>query len=260
MIKQEKQTMNDLLDVMYDPTVKSVRDEIAQDPTLRTLLDDSVSPKVLERFLIEWCARGVQVTEPVEGWIRRAGERCREVGLDSTGDALLKHAAHEAGHHEMFIADTRALSAHWNERHAQPLDAESLLAQGCTPGMRDYIELHEEVIASSTPFGQVAIEYEIERLSVDVLPSLMQAFERKLGKDVISRLSFLSEHAELDVGHTKLNRKMLGRLLAARPEELPRMVEIGSRALRAYVRFMSDCLEVALREAAASHDEPNLRS
>jgi hypothetical protein len=88
---------------------------------------------------------------------------------------------------------------------------------------------------------------------VDLLPALMQAFERKLGKEVLGRLSFLSEHAELDVGHTKLNRSMLSRLLDARPEAVPKLIEIGSRALKAYVRFFTDCLAIAEHESRAKH-------
>lgn len=238
---------DDLLTLHYEPALASVRAEFAQHATMHTLQDPHTPARVLERFLIEYCALGVQITEPVEGWIRRAGERCLQLGMAETGNALIKHAVHEAGHHVMFIEDTRALTTHWNQRHQPALDAERLIAQGRTPGMRDYIHLHEEVIASSAPFGQVAIEYEIERLSVDLLPSLMRTFDQKLGSDVLARLSFLHEHAELDVGHTKLNQKMLARLIAARPAELPQLIDIGSRALRAYLRFFGDCLQVAMR-------------
>lgn len=245
--------MTDAIDSQYEPVLSQVRKEIMQHPTLRTMLSNDISPQVLQRFLIEYCARGVQITEPVESWIRRAGERCREVGLTATGDALIKHAVHEAGHQLMFIDDTRYLVSHWNQHYVPQLDADHLLEQGCTRGMREYIELHEQVIESSAPFGQVAIEYEIERLSVDLLPSLMQAFENKLGKDVMKGLSFLSEHAELDVGHTKLNRKMLNRLLVQRPEALAQLIDTGSRALRAYVQFFTDCLEIAKREQGSKH-------
>jgi hypothetical protein len=50
----------------------------------------------MERFLIEWSARGAYMTEPVDGWIRGAGERCLELGDEViTGELPLGQAAIE---------------------------------------------------------------------------------------------------------------------------------------------------------------------
>ncbi|MFY0539080.1 hypothetical protein [Nannocystis pusilla] len=51
------------------------------------------------------------MTAPVEGWIRRAGERCLAAGLNEIGNALVAHARHEAGHDAMMVDDTRSLAA-----------------------------------------------------------------------------------------------------------------------------------------------------
>ena len=67
-------------------------------------------------------------------------------------------------------------------------------------------------------FAEVAIELEVERLSTTVLPKLLAQFQRVLGRDVLMQLSFLTEHAALDVGHTHLNTRMLEQLLSQRPE------------------------------------------
>jgi hypothetical protein len=229
----------------YETNIQSLRQEVLEHPATRALLDPHISPVLLERFLIEWCALGVQVTEPVEGWIRRAGARCEELGLPEIGRGLQAHAKHEANHHLMFIEDTRALVARWNERRSPRLDADALLAQPMTPGMRDYIELHERTIAGTTPYAQVAIEYEVEGLSVRLLPLLMAQFRRVLGDEVMSVLSFLNEHAELDVGHTNYNRKMMQRLMAAQPHAADLLVETGAAAVRAYLQFLGECLAAA---------------
>jgi hypothetical protein len=42
-----------------------------------------------------------------------------------------------------------------------------------------------------------------------------------------------------------LNQKMLARLLALRPDAAVRLSDIGAAALRAYVGFFGECLEVA---------------
>jgi hypothetical protein len=114
--------------------------------SVRALLSPDISPALLERFLIEWSARGAYMTEPVEGWIRGAGERCVALGQEKLGRALITHAKHEAGHHLMTIEDARVLVRRWNARHAQQLDADALVAQAPTEAMRQYRQVHDEAM------------------------------------------------------------------------------------------------------------------
>lgn len=234
----------------YEVAMGPSRASFAQHPTMKTLLDPNVEPLLLERFLIEWCARGVYMTEPVEGWIRRAGERCTALGLGKLGRALINHSRHEAGHHLMFIEDTRVLVGRWNAGGRAPLDASGLISEPPSPAIRAYVDLHERTIAGSAPFAQVAIEYEVEGLSVTVLPQLLEQFARVLGQDILNALSFLGEHAELDVGHTSYNRRTLQRFLGERPESLPELISAGVLAKSTYLDFMTDCLERARRGLA----------
>lgn len=246
--------MSDPVAELYDGAMAEARREAATHTSLQRLNGPDVPEKVLERFLIEYCAQGVQITEPVEGWIRRAGERCQALGYERTGAALTQHAAHEAGHHELFIADTHYLVRRWNARFPEYLDPARLLSQPPTDGMRAYIGLHEEIIHSDAPYGQVAVEYEIERLSVDLLPALMVNLRQRLGDEVLAGLSFLTEHAAVDVGHTRLNRKMMQRLLAEHPEAAGHLQQAGARALRTYLAFFGECLAVA--ETCVGHAQP----
>src|SRR5687768_2236278 len=68
-----------------------------------------VDSRVLGLFLIHFCAQGVGMTDAVPDWIRRSGENTRKKGFEALGKALIAHAAHEAGHHELMIDDTRSL-------------------------------------------------------------------------------------------------------------------------------------------------------
>lgn len=232
--------MTSLVDTLYEPHVRAARAQAESHAFLAELF--ATSAPELERFLAEYCARGVHVTEPVEGWIRRAGERTKQVGLSAVGEALIKHAAHEANHHEMFVEDTRMLVERINRRGRGQLSADALMAQPLTEGMQKYIALHEDVIASDLPFAQVAIELEIERLSTTVLPQLLEHFQRVLGREVLMQLSFLTEHAALDIGHTHLNTRMMEQLLTERPEAAERIAQIGAAALSAYMQFFDECL------------------
>jgi hypothetical protein len=235
----------------YTPRVARFRDLTAESAILHTILADAVDPVVLERFLIEYCSLGVQITEPVEGWIDRAGHRCIDIGMQSIGEALLDHAHHEAGHHLMFMEDTRKLVTEWNVRHSWSLDADALFARPVTRAMKHYIALHEETIAGGTPFGQVAIELEIERLSVVLVPKLLAQVDRVLGKSIVGVLSFLRSHGELDIGHTHLNTKMMDALLCARPEAVGDLARLGAEALFIYTGIFSDCWDSARRDCNA---------
>jgi len=236
----------------YRARMAGAHAEIGTHPGVLRLLAPGISPRLLHRFLIEYCALGVQITRPVEGWIRRAGQRCKEIGLDALGDKLTKHAAHEAGHDRLFVADAHALSRLYQDLYHDSVDVEALLAQPPTDAMQRYIGLHEEAIASSTPFAQVAIELEIEGLSVSIGPSFLGQIERVLGPTVLASCSFLTEHVEIDVGHTKLNEKMLERLLSERPGALPVLVDAGQRALKAYLDFLGECMDRASERSVAS--------
>jgi hypothetical protein len=233
------------VDELYEPRVARARDLVVHSGILKTILSADADARVLERFLIEYCSLGVQITEPVEGWIERAGGRCSEQGLQEVGAALISHAAHEAGHHLMFMDDTRKLVQHYNAKYRAGIDAESLFRRPPTRAMRHYIALHEETIAGAMPFGQVAIELEIERLSVVLVPKLLSQVDRMVGKDVTASLTFLSSHGELDVGHTHLNTRMMESLLRLRPEAAGDLARTGAEATFIYMAFFEECWEAA---------------
>src|SRR5262249_47495308 len=118
--------MRNLVSQLYLPGILEARARFARGAGA-ALLDPNMDPTLPELFLIHFCARGVQMTEPVESWIRRAGERCRALGAERLGRALVRHARHEANHHLMMIADTHHLVASWNQRNGPQIDAAALL-------------------------------------------------------------------------------------------------------------------------------------
>lgn len=229
----------------YESALASARRLLEEAPATRAQLDPNIDPALLLRFLIQFSAWGVQMTESVEHWIRRAGERCMALGLDDVGRALVSHAKHEAGHHLMLMEDTKVLVRRWNTRSAIQLDADRLQRQRATPAMQRYIELHERTIASDMPFGQVAIELEIEGMSTTLGKAFIALCRKVLGPEVLDGLSFIREHVAIDVGHTAFNTRLMDRLLTSRPECAERLAEIGSEALRTYVEFFAECLGVA---------------
>jgi hypothetical protein len=231
----------------YERQMQPVRDRFAASPTLAAVTAADIEPLLLELFLLNFAATGVRMTEPVEGWIRSAAERCEQLGDAELGRALRGHAAAEAGHHLMMVRDTHALVDRLNARHKPPLNAEQLLAAPPSRGARRYIEVHEQVITGPTPFAQVALEYEIEMLPVRYGPIMVTSWVKRLGEEILGSLSFITEHIELDVGHTKFNSRQLEGLLERNPKALPALVSAGTDVLDAYAQFIADCLDLANR-------------
>ena len=229
----------------YERRMEPARKRFAAGPTLAAVMAADTDPLLLELFLLHFSAMGVRMTEPVEGWIRRGAQRCEDLGYEDLGRALRGHAAAEAGHNLMMVRDTHALTASLNARYLPPLDAERLLAAPPGRGAARYIQVHERVIGGPAPFAQVALEYEIEMLPVRYGPTMIASCVRRLGQEILVCLSFITEHIELDVGHTKFNSRQLDTLLARNPGILSIMVAAGSDVLDAYSEFLTDCLALA---------------
>jgi hypothetical protein len=228
----------------YNRLLAPARQRFETSSGLNTLRSGN-DPRLLEAFLLFFCAIGAQMTEPVESWIRRAASRCAALGLTDLAEALTRHARAEAGHHLMMIADLRSLARHWNSRHTPRVYADELLRMTPSYGASRYCLVHEENIAGETPFAQIAIEYEIEQLPLRYGGSFVARCLEIFGPEILPSLSFVTEHIDLDVGHTQFNAQQLSKLIDLIPESLPSLVAAGGAALDAYAQFLTDCVEFA---------------
>lgn len=202
-------------------------------------------PKTLLLFWIYFTSQGVAMTEPVESWILRAGEKCIQLGYVDLGEQLCKHAIHEANHHLMMIQDTQNLVQHWNKLYSPELQADTFLNASVTQGVLLYQALHEQCILSEKPFCQIAIEYEIENLSANEGAQILKHSFDILGKDIKDCLSFLDEHVKIDVAHTQFNRKVISNFLEKHPVFLEPLIQTGENALKTYGDFVMDCYQQA---------------
>ncbi len=164
---------------------------------------------------------------------------------------MTRHARAESGHHLMMIADLRSLAGHWNSRHTPPVEADELLGLRPSYGAERYCRVHEENIAGNTPYGQIAIEYEIEQLPLRYGGLFLSRCVEVLGPDILHSLSFVTAHIDLDIGHTKFNARELAKLIDRIPESLPALVAAGSAALDAYAQFLGECAELAEHHSRA---------
>lgn len=231
---------------LYEARLQPHRDIFANAPAFAFLGGAVRETEILHLFLLHYAAFGIEMTRPVEGWIRRAGEKCHATGLTEIGKGLMSHAAHEAGHEKLMIADVWALAERWNAHHAHRIDPIALARDGLPQSVRDYHALHDALTAGDAAFAQIAVEYEIEALSVRHGPALVASADGLLGGSGAEGCSFLREHVALDAAHTEFNRRQIARLLAGRPDCLDALVDAGARALEVYGRFIADCLKAAL--------------
>jgi hypothetical protein len=230
----------------YEAGIGPARERFDHHPAVMSLFRLPMEPVTMEAFLISFASLGVRMTEPVEGWIRRAALRCGELGLAQLARALDSHAKQEADHHLLMLADAERLVERWNQTRKPPLNVSALVAADPGTGVTAYCRLHEDTISGPTPYGQLGIEYEIEMLSVSYGPLLIARCIALLGDSILEGLSFLRDHVTLDVGHTNFNRLQLRRVLEDHPEFLPGLIAGGSEALRAYALFLEDCFESRL--------------
>ncbi len=206
-------------------------------------LSKEKDPRNLMIFWLNFSSLGIAMTEFVEDWIRRAGQKTKDLGYEHLGVKLIKHATHERNHHLMMIADTHKLTEIWNQEYAPPaLQANQLMSRKPMASTLAYQKLHEDCIKSENPFGQIAIEYEIENLSIVHGPGILKNSTESLGKDIQSCLTFVFDHVEIDQAHTVYNREAMCEFLDEFPTAVNDLVAIGSKALDIYGSFLNDCL------------------
>ena len=105
----------------------------------------------------------------------------------------MKHARHEAGHHRLMITDLWTLADAWNDSHKVKIDPITLSQCNLPSSVIRYQKLHERVIGGEAPYTQIALEYEIEALSVRYGPALLATAGGKEGSSFLKSISLLME-------------------------------------------------------------------
>src|SRR5262245_6072677 len=122
----------------YEQLVGPTRERFAVSSGLHGMVSTDTDARTMAAFLLHFSALSVPITEPVEGWIRRAGERCEVLGFTAIGSALRRHSKAEAGHHKYHNDDFTQLVRFRNQRWTPQVDPESIRGHGITPGGERY--------------------------------------------------------------------------------------------------------------------------
>ncbi|MGE4233484.1 MAG: hypothetical protein AB7F43_09165 [Bacteriovoracia bacterium] len=230
--------------VKYENALAVKRDEVST--RLKKVISEK-NPEVFLRLVIFYAAGGYHITKPVDRWIRTAGEACIHQGYKKLGEKLVRHAEHEAGHESMHAEDLNLVVDFYNKEFGQNLNAKDLLNTPFTEGIKNYISLHEETISGAQPFVQIAIEYEIERLSISAGPVFLKTCFERFGLELLRNLKFITEHARLDAGHTIYNRDLICEFLGKSPSTLDAITLGGQKALEYFAQYVEDAYRLAAR-------------
>ena len=229
----------------YDRLIQPARDRFAAGRGIRGMTSPDTDARTMAAFLLHFSALSVPITEPVEGWIRRAGDRCTAIGLPELGKALQTHSKAEAGHQQYHIDDFASMVSLWNGTRSPAVRAEQITDIGITQGGKEYCRIHEDNIRGDQPYCQLAIEYEIELLPVENGPPFVENCVRLLGQEILLCMTFVTSHIEFDVGHTKFNAHFLGSLIAQEPNRVAPLANSGAAVLDAFGGHLDECWDFA---------------
>jgi len=230
---------------LYEEQLKDRRAAFKASPVMNQILSWRADPVFLELFVIHYCTLTAGLAEPVAGYIRTAGERCKELGFNDMVPFFQEHSEEEEGHYHWAADDTARVVEIWNRHRKPALDAEALLNHRMSPAVKRYHQLHEDVIFGNAPYAELAIDLEIELIAVKYGPKVLLHSLVKLGPKITSNLSFLRKHVRADYGHTKLNLKKVDALLTKHPEYAPALVEAGKGAIDTFYGYLEDCFNLA---------------
>lgn len=206
-------------------------------------------------FWINFCSLGIGMTNQVESFIKKAGENCLEKGFSEMGKLLIKHAKQEKGHELLMMKDTENLINLWNTYFNDKLDLSVFKdAKDQSKSVKNYQDLHEEIINGPHPYAQIAIEYEIENLSIEYGPKILMHTQKILGTQIIEHLSFIEHHIALDEGHTNFNRQAMTRFLQKNPSSLPILIDTGKKALKSYLEYLLEAFEMTSKYIKCKED------
>lgn len=243
----------------YQERCKVARDNFASRPVVKALFFSEVDTELMKLFMISWSALSSGLTQPIPEYLKRAGENCAAKGETDMAAFFKLHTEEEDGHDEWGKDDTRKLVQQWNLEHPGPgLDAEALLKANMSPAVKRYHKLHETVIDGPSPWGELAIDVEIELITTQYGPILLQRCVKSMGEASLDNVSFLREHVRFDVGHTETNFDTIHNLIVKHPEYTDALVDTGFKALEAYGDFLDDAMALAQSLHAGMDEAVNL--
>lgn len=250
----------------YLPHVAATRARLEVDTRVAALLTEDNGSTQMLGFLIEFCALGIRMLRPVEGWLRASGEGCVAAGYEDLGRELIAASTDEAQRHLLLIDDLVQLLDIWrggvapwrkgtslsggpprrrtdDKSDALALDMPALVRRDCPESAVRHALIREAASDPSQPYLALGVELELGHLARTLGPRLFRACEAQLGMQVFEGMQYL--HSRIDRGALHNDRWMLQleALLRACPELGPAVAVVGCEATSAMLDFFAECIE-----------------
>jgi hypothetical protein len=230
------------VDQHHVPHVEGARDRVRRDPAVLALLSDTLDGPAQLRFLLEFYATAVGMLRPVEHSLVLGAIACGEWGFDTIADDFRRMSKDAASRRLRLLDDFVQLAWLWREQGGEAIDLAALVRRPASPAVVRHMAVREAAANNSLPLVLLGVELELAELAIELGPRLVRASERKLGGDVLARLTYFhawTEHAALRADDL-LER--LDDLLRSVPELAEPVATAGVDAVTSMLDVFGDCI------------------
>jgi len=229
----------------YLSQLTATRDRVHTDPWIRTVLSGGLSGQELLGFLIQWCATGTQIHEPLSAWLDRAGRRSVELGFAHAGDILAAQAQSRSHRHRAYLDGLFTLVPQWNRLYSTPLDADVLWRQPADEAALRYVALHQELITGTIPFAEAAVVHELDCIGSVVLPSLRAVTRATLGNELGAMIADLEAHIMRDDDRSRSEyhlEQILAAIDSGAKDTVDDVAAAAAEAVHVYLDLVVECI------------------
>ena len=199
----------------------------------------------LEFFLLHHCVLGRVMTEQLGGWLNEAVNKCDAFGYGELSRSLAEYREIGFKRHTLLGKDLPLLLQWINQRHHINITSPYFHKKITSEGVKKYLKLHEQVLKSKTPYRELAIQCEMERIIMVHGYTLIQLCKLRLGKVVLRNLSAFRYQMKFNQQRTIILEQIQKQFIKKHPELLDDMVEASVATLECYARYLVDCFSLA---------------
>lgn len=200
----------------------------------------------LASFLLHHCVFSHLMSQPLNSWVCDASTRCQQLGFIDLSCDLKEYADIGFRRDKLLRADLDQLVLWFNKHYFWELNAESFLRENSCEGLMQYFSCHEQALSGDTPYTELAIQFELERLEMIHGYSLLQLCTAYFGKSILRHLSAFRHKMRLNHKRTTLLAQMMERFLAAHPDKLSSLHIAAIDTLQSYAQYLLDCHQLAV--------------
>ena len=199
----------------------------------------------LEFFLLHHCVLGRLMTEQIGDWLNAAVNKSDALGYGELSRSLAEYRDIGFKRHELLGKDLPLLLQWINRRHQIELVSSYFHKKSVSEGVKKFLKLHEQVLKGKQPYRELAIQYEMERITMVHGYTLIQWCKLRFGKSVLRNLSAFRYQIKNNQQRTIILEQIQKQFIKKHPEVVDDMIEASVATLECYARYLVDCFDLA---------------